>query len=161
MRFGKFKKTFEILGIAKIGLATIGGFLILISFYNSGTELMLFMCGFCVIMWIIFSAAGFWDDAMLLSPGDSYRDSIVLDEEGVRYERVKAEDQIIPWDMVFSVRVVHVYRGSYRIEIKDCSGRQMIWLPFDKEVVAYLRREHPELSVTDRWRNPPDKRWRI
>ena len=38
-------------------------------------------------MWIIFSAAGFLDDAMLLLPGDPYRNSIVFDREWIKYER--------------------------------------------------------------------------
>lgn len=158
IRFGKFKRfimgehfasgifalvaaAFLIIGSAKIGIVPT-----------------------CVIVALLDSmlfGATLESNLFLLDSGDSFMDSIVLDKTGIRCVRVKAEDQFMPWESVFTIWVLTDRTRGDRVEVRDCSGKQMIWWQHNRAAAAYLRREHPELSITDCWGNPPDKRWKI
>lgn len=157
VRFGKFKRFVIRERFADGIFALVGAAFLIIGSAKIG------IVPTCVIMALlatmIFGAA-LESDLFLLDSGDSFRDSIVLNNNGIRCVRVKVEDQFLLWEGVFTIWVLTDRVRGDRIEVRDCSGKQMIWWQYNRAAAAYLRREHPELSVTDRWRNPPDKRWR-
>lgn len=161
MRFRRFKNYIIGEKFASSIFALVGVAFLFNGFSKEGAEMILVTCEVIAIMWSMIFAGCLTSDTFLLDTGDSLSDDIVLNEKGIRCVRVKAEDQFMPWDSVFSVSVLTDRVRGDRIEVRDCSGRQMIWWQYNRAATAYIRREHPELSLTDEWGHRPNKRWKI
>lgn len=160
MRFGRFEENNEgeVAGFLMLGLIWI--FMILFMYYESGTGGMLGMCAIAVFFYFLLTALFSLLESSLLSSGDSLRDTIILDEDGIRFERVKAEDIFVPWEEVYSIRLpVHERTALRNLEILDCSGRKVLWWPYNKKAMAYIWREHPEIRLTDEFDNLPERKW--
>lgn len=158
MRFGRFEENIDAVKVLFVIFAVACALELAACAYCVDISDRLFFYALVAYTLILPFIIGFALDAGTLENGDSCRDTAVFDETGIRFARVKAEDRFMPWDSVYTFRLVpnRSYRGSH-IEIKDISGNDVFNFSFDMKIIKYIWREHPELPLTDEFGNPVNK----
>lgn len=83
------------------------------------------------------------------SNANSHRnDLIILDDEGIKIQRVKGEDEQILWEDVASIVEFWGDFDEIRLFVKDIHGKEIWWYIqyINKKSKRYIFEHHPELK---------------